>query len=114
MINDDRKGVNNRHLQFGSITSLGKGCNRHCILWLSHRKCIVKILIGCKYYVRYLNENIFRGSSSTTSVPNFKIVCNCIHELLNVFEDPAQYVHTIHAAVVFAWTIITPHIQCRS
>ena len=28
-------------------------------------------------------------------MPNFKIVCDCIHELLNVFEDPAQRVHTI-------------------
>ena len=24
------KGVNNRHVQFGSITSSGKGCNGHC------------------------------------------------------------------------------------
>ena len=40
-------------------------------------------------------QNIFSGSSSTTNEPNFKIVCNCIHELLNVFEDPAQSVHTI-------------------
>ena len=65
------------------------------LLWLLHR---VKILIGCKYYIRHLNEkilNIFSGSSSTTNEPNFKIMCNCIHELLNVFEDPAQSVHTI-------------------
>ena len=26
---------------------------------------------------------------------NFKIVCNCIHELLNVFEDSAQCIHTV-------------------
>ena len=27
-------------------------------------------------------------------MPNFKIVCNCIHGLLlNVFEDPAKCVH---------------------
>ena len=26
--------------------------------------------------------------------PNFKIMCNCIHELLNVFEDPAHCIHT--------------------
>ena len=47
---------------------------------------MVKILIGRKYYVRHLNEkkfrNIFSGSSSTTNEPNFKIVCNCFHELL--------------------------------
>ena len=39
------------------------------------------------------------GSSSTKNEPNFKIVCNCIHEfeheLLNVFEDSAQREHTI-------------------
>ena len=34
-------------------------------------------------------------SSSTTNEPNFKIVCNCIHELLNVFEGSAQREHTI-------------------
>ena len=28
-------------------------------------------------------------------MPNFKIVCNCIHELLSVFEDSAQCVHAI-------------------
>ena len=59
---------------------------------------MVKTLIGCKYYVKHLNESIlkyFSRSCSTTSVPNFKIVCHCIHELLNVFEDPAQCVHTI-------------------
>ena len=35
---------------------------------------------------------MFSWSSSAT---NFKIMCNCIHELLNVFEDPAQCEHTI-------------------
>ena len=75
------------------------------LIWLSHRKCIVIILIGHsiviiligrKYYIRHLNKKIFSGSSSTTNEPNFKIVCNCIiHELLNVFEDPAQRVHAI-------------------
>ena len=60
--------------------------------------CGDNILNGHKYYIRHLNEKIlkhFSGSISTTSVPNFKIVCNSIHELLNVFEDPAQRVHTI-------------------
>ena len=64
-------------------------------IWLSHRKCILDIL---KYHVRHLNKKIlkyFSGSSRTTNDPNFKIVCNCIHELLNDLEDPAQRVHTI-------------------
>ena len=65
------------------------------LMWLPHRKCIVKNLIGRKYYVRHLNKKIFSGSSSTTNEPNFKIVCNCIHELLNVFEDSAPHIHTI-------------------
>ena len=29
MIIGDSKGVNNRHVWFGSITSSGKGCNGH-------------------------------------------------------------------------------------
>ena len=38
--------------------------------------------------------------------PNFKIVCNCIHELLNVFEGSAAYYsstsvdHVLHAWVL--------------
>ena len=38
---------------------------------------------------------MFSGSNSTTNESNFKIVCNCIHELLKVFEDSAQHEHTI-------------------
>ena len=58
----------------------------------------MKILIGCKYYVRHLNKKILKyGSSSTTNESNFKTIVNCIHELLNVFEDSAQGVHTIAA-----------------
>ena len=58
--------------------------------WLPHRKCMLKILIGHKYHVRHLNENIFSGPSSATDEPNFKIVCNYIHELLIVFENSVQ------------------------
>ena len=60
MINGDSKVVNNRHVQFGSITSFGKHCNRHYIFMASHRKCMVKILIGRKYYVRHLNKLILK------------------------------------------------------
>ena len=35
IINGDSKGVNYRHVQFGSITSLGKHCNGHCTLMVS-------------------------------------------------------------------------------
>ena len=38
---------------------------------------------------------MFSGSSSTTNEPNFKIMCNCIHELLNFFEDSAQRERTL-------------------
>ena len=29
------------------------------VIWLPHRKCIVKILIGHKYYVKHLNKKDF-------------------------------------------------------
>ena len=35
MISGDRKGVNNRHVQFGSITNSGKGYNGHCTFMVS-------------------------------------------------------------------------------
>ena len=59
MIIGNSKGVKNRHVWFGSITSLGKGRNGHCTYMASHRKCIVKNLIGRKYYVKHLNKKIF-------------------------------------------------------
>ena len=73
------------------------------LIWLPHRKCIVKVLIGHKYYVKHLNKKIlkyFSRTSSTTKEPNFKILYNCIHELLNVFEDSAQREHTIILVLV--------------
>ena len=57
-----------------------------------------KSLIGCKCCAEHLNEKIlkhFSGSRSTTNELNFKILCYRIHELLNVFEESAQCVHTI-------------------
>ena len=36
----------------------------------------------------------------TTNEPNFKIVCNCVHELLNVFEDSVQREHTISVQIM--------------
>ena len=75
----------------------------------------MKILIGRKYYVKHLNKkilNIFSGSSSTTNEPNFKIVCNCIHELLNVFEDSAQREHTIAGCTFNTITILNIAVKC--
>ena len=46
MINGNSKDVNNRHVQFDSIKSLGKSCNEHSSFMASHRKCMTKILIG--------------------------------------------------------------------
>ena len=57
---------------------------------------MVKIFIGHKYCVGHLNENIFSRSNSVTNEPNFKIVCNFIHELINVFEDSAQHLRTYY------------------
>ena len=59
MIIGNSKGVNNRHVWFGSITSSGKGCNGHCTYMASNRKYILEILIGRKYYVKHLNNEIF-------------------------------------------------------
>ena len=92
MISGDSKGVNNRHVWFGSIISSGKGCNEHCIL------CMVKFWLAINIVSDVSTKrfwNIFSRSSSAANEPNFKIICNCIHELLNVFEDPAQCVHII-------------------
>ena len=36
MISSDSKGVNSRHARFGSIKSLGKGCNVLRIFMASH------------------------------------------------------------------------------
>ena len=60
-------------------------------LWLL-LKCMMDKVIDCKYCVRH-NKKIlkyFSRSSSATSESIFKIVCNCIRELFNVFGDPAQ------------------------
>ena len=87
MIIGNSKGVNNRHVRFGSITSSERAVMDTVLIWLPHRKCTYcEILIGHEYYVKHLNKNIFSGSSSTTNELNFKIVCNCIHELLNVLR----------------------------
>ena len=59
---------------------------------------MVEILNDRKYYVKHLSKMIlkfFSGSSSTTNEPKFKIMCNCIRELLNLFENPTQHIHTI-------------------
>ena len=45
--------------------------------------------------VKHLNKKILKHSVDTTNELNFRIVCNCIHELLNIFEDSAQHIHTI-------------------
>jgi len=52
-------------------------------------------------------RQIFSELSSTTNSPNFKSLCNSIPELLNVFEDPAQHVHTIikHTSQTFKFNI---------
>ena len=70
-----------------------------------HRKCMGKIFIGCKCCVKHLNKKILKHLVDTTNELNFRIVCNCFHELLNIFEDLAQRVHTIviknHVSLIF-------------
>ena len=75
------------------IQVLERAVTKHAFLRLPHRKCMGKSLIGCRCWAKHLNEKMlkyFSGSRSTTNEPNFKILCNCIHKLLNVFEDSAQ------------------------
>jgi len=84
-----------------------KVVTKHAFLRLPHRKCMGKSLIGCKCCKKKVLK-YFSGSRSTTNEPKFKILCNCIHELLNVFEDSAQHIHTIHTSCLLA--LIPPYI----
>ena len=62
------------------------------VLWLPYRQCMAKKKFGFKYYVRHLNEKILGGQAVLcTNEPNFKIMCNCINELLNVFSSMSTY-----------------------
>ena len=62
MIIANSKGVNNGHVRFGSITSLGKAVMDVVLIFLPLRKCIVNFLIGRKYYVKHLNKKILKYS----------------------------------------------------
>ena len=58
MIIGSSKGINNRHVRFGSITQVReRDVMDTALIWLPHRKCIVKILFGHKYYVKHLNKD---------------------------------------------------------
>ena len=73
-------------------------------------------LIGHKYYARHLNKKIlkyFSGSSSTTNELD-KIMCNSIHELFNVFENPARHVYILHIVCHAAQNISVPYSQEKS
>ena len=56
MIIGNSKGVNNRHIRF---EFWDRAVVDIVFIWLSLRKCIVKILIGHKYYVKHLNNQDF-------------------------------------------------------
>ena len=80
--------VKNRHVQFGNLKSLRKGCNSMCTF-------ITSIGNGWELFVviyKLLNiqmKSVFKiydESKSTTSVPVFKHLCNSIPD---IFEDPA-------------------------
>ena len=59
---------------------------------------------------RVLVMSIFlAGQAVLQNEPNFRIVCNCIHELLNVFEDSAQREHTIICGTILKYMqVVTP------
>ena len=56
MISGNSKGVNNRHVRFGSVKSSVNGCNGHCAYMASPKEIYCENLIGRKYYVRHLNK----------------------------------------------------------
>ena len=45
------------------------------LLWLSHRKCMVEILIGCKYCVRHLNEKILIAGQAVLQMSQISKSC---------------------------------------
>ena len=57
MISGNSKGVNNRHVQFGSITRSGKGYNGHCAYMASPLEMFCE---NFEYYVRHLNKKILK------------------------------------------------------
>ena len=98
MINGDSEGVTTDMYSLTPLKVQEKAVIDIVFLWLPHRKCMVKILIGCKYCQTFEQKDfeIFLVGQAVLQVRQiFKIVCNSIHELLNIFEDPAQHIHTI-------------------
>ena len=59
MIIGNNKGVNNRHIQ-SPLQVRERAVMDTVLIWLPHRKCIVNILIGRKYYVKHLNKKILK------------------------------------------------------
>ena len=53
-------GDSNRDIQFGFIAIQENTTMDTVLLWLPHRKCIVKILIDRKCYIRLLNKKFLK------------------------------------------------------
>jgi len=71
---------------------------KHAFLRLPHRKCMGKSLIGYKCCAKHLNNKVlkyFYWVKEYYKRAKFQTICNCMLELLNVFEDSAQRVRTI-------------------
>ena len=45
------------------------------LIWLPHRKCIVKTLIGRKYYVKHLNNKIFLADQAVLQMSQISRSC---------------------------------------
>ena len=58
MIIGNSKDVNNRHVRLAPLQAWERAVMDAVLIWLPHRKCIVIILIGRKYYVKHLNNKI--------------------------------------------------------
>jgi len=75
-----------------------RAITKHAFLRLPHRKCMGKYLIGCKCCAEHLNKKILKYLLVDQGVPQMSQIsrsCVIVSELLNVFEDSAQRVHTI-------------------
>ena len=79
-----------------AILEVWERLEKHAYVLAFLQKSMGKTFNDDNQTIKQLNKirNIFSGSSSTTSKPNFKCLCNSIPELSNVFEDLVQHIHT--------------------
>ena len=101
MVKNYSNEVKNILVQFGNPTSFRKSCDsRYTFICLSLRKCIGKTFgddkLNCPNKITVqLSNKIFLVGQEYYKYVYFKYLCNSIFELLKVFVDSVQRVHTI-------------------